>query len=160
MMKLDLDRQETGRSDLAIRGTLKFGLSDGRPDEVQVDGILVVQNLESRVLLNGSLQAEGQAECGNCLEEFTVRWDVPVEVMILRDVFSEESDGETLLILQRKGEVDLHDSLRECTILAFPHAPVCKPDCKGLCPECGIDRNRATCDCSENEIDPRWEGLP
>ena len=82
MMKLDLDRQESGRSDLAIRGTLKLGLPDGRPDEAKVDGILVVQNLESRVLLNGSLQAEGQAECGNCLEEFSVRWDVPVEVLI------------------------------------------------------------------------------
>jgi len=140
-MKLDLDRQEIGRSDLAICGTLKLGLPDGRPSEAQVEGTLVVQNLESRVLLNGSIQAGGLAECGSCLEEFTVRWDVPVEVMILRDV-------------------DLHDSLRECTILAYPQAPLCKPDCKGLCPECGIDRNQATCDCSENEIDPRWEGLP
>jgi uncharacterized protein len=160
MMKLDLDRQETGRSDLAIRGTLKLGVPDGRPDEAQVDGVLVVQNLESRVLLNGTLQAEGLAECGNCLEEFTVRWDVPVEVVVLRDIDSDECEGETLLILQRKGEVSLHDSLRECTVLAFPHAPMCKPDCKGLCPECGIDCNQATCDCSENESDPRWEGLP
>ncbi len=160
MIKLDLDRDECGRSDFAIGGTLKLGLPDGRPDEAQVDGILVVQNLESRVLLNGSLQAEGQADCGNCLEEFTVRWDVPVEITILRDVDTDESEGVTLLIQQRKGEVDLHDSLRECAVLAYPAAPLCKPDCKGLCPECGIDRNQATCDCSENEIDPRWEGLP
>ena len=159
-MKLDLDRQETGRSDLAICGTLKLGLPDGRPSEAQVEGILEVQNLESRVLLNGSLQAAGLAECGGCLEEFTVRWDVPVEVMVLRDVDSDENEGATLLIMQRKGEVNLHDSLRECTILAYPQAPLCKPDCKGLCPDCGIDRNQATCDCSENEIDPRWEGLP
>jgi uncharacterized protein len=159
-MKLDLDRQEIGRSDLAICGTLKLGLPDGRPPEAQVEGTLVVQNLESRVLLNGSLQAEGLAECGGCLEDFTLRWDVPVEVMVLRDVDSDENEGETLLILQRKGEVNLHDSLRECTILAYPQAALCKPDCKGLCPECGIDRNQATCVCSENEIDPRWEGLP
>jgi len=151
-MKLDLDRQETGRSDLAIRGTLKLGLPDGRPHEAQMAGTLVVQNLESRVLLNGSLQAEGLAECGSCLEEFTVRWDVPVEVMILRDVATDESEGETLLILQWRGEVDLHDSLRECTILAYPQAPLCKPDCKGLCPECGIDRNQATCDCGKGSL--------
>ena len=149
-MKLDFDRQQTGRSELAIRGTLQMGLPAGRPSVAQVDGTLVVQNLESRVLLNGCLEAEGLAECARCLEEFTIHWDVPVDIMILRDVDSGESQGETLLILQSAGEVDLRDSLRQCTIIAYPQAPICKPDCKGLCPQCGIDRNRATCDCSEN----------
>jgi uncharacterized protein len=159
-MKLDLERQETGRSELAIHGTVKLSMSDGRPSVAQLDGTLVVQNLESRVLLNGSLQAEGRAECARCLEEFTIHWDVPVDVMVLRDADSGESEGETLLILQAGGKVDLHESLRQCSVLAYPQAPLCKPDCKGLCPECGIDRNQATCDCSKDEVDPSWEGLP
>ena len=159
-MKLDLDRQETGRSEITIGGSLDLGLPNGLLAPVQLAGNLVVQNLEMRVLLNGNLAAQGRAECGRCLEEFTVRWDVPVDVMILRDVDTDESEGETLLILQKSGEVDLSESLRQCAALAFPQAPVCRPDCRGLCPDCGIDRNQADCGCSDNEVDPRWEGLP
>ena len=159
-MKLDLDRQETGRSELTICGTLQLGVPAGRDSIAQLDGTLVVQNLDNRVLLNGTLQAAGRAECGRCLEEVSIHWDVPVDVMVLRDVDSGETEGETLLILQPAGEVDLHEALRQCSVLSYPLAYLCRTDCKGLCPECGIDRNQGTCDCSENEIDPRWEGLP
>ena len=159
-MKLDIDRQKTGRSDLAISGTLQTCLPAGRASVAQLDGALVIQNLGSRVLLNGTLQAEGRAECGRCLEEFTIHWNVPVDVMVLRDVDAGECEGEALLILQSAGEVDLHEPLRQCSVLAYPQAHLCKADCKGLCPECGIDRNQDTCDCSENAVDPRWEGLP
>ncbi|MEN8005523.1 MAG: DUF177 domain-containing protein [Candidatus Krumholzibacteriota bacterium] len=159
-MKLDLDRQEFGRAELDITGSLKLDMGEGRPAEASVTGTLVVQNLDTRFLLNGTLRAEGRTECGRCLGTFPLAWDVPVEVMVLRDVDTDETEGETLLILQQAGEVDLRDSLRECVVLAYPQAPVCKPDCRGLCPECGIDRNQATCDCSENVVDPRWDGLP
>jgi uncharacterized protein len=125
-----------------------------------VTGTLVVQNLDQRVLLNGTLKAVGRVECGRCLEEFEIHWDVPVEIMILRDVSSGETEGEALLILQRKGEVNLRESLRECAVLAFPLAPVCRADCQGLCPGCGIDRNQGSCECEEDNVDPRWEGLP
>jgi len=83
-----------------------------------------------------------------------------VDLMVLRDVDSDESEGVTLLILQRKGEVDLRPALRECAVLGFPQAVVCKADCRGLCSDCGIDLNLGTCDCKEQNVDPRWEGLP
>jgi uncharacterized protein len=159
-MILDLDRQESGRSELAIGGTLELGMPDGRPPLVELAGTLVVQNLESRVLLSGNLEATGQAECGRCLEDFAIHWEVPVDLMVLRDVDSDENEGVTLLILQHKGEVDLRPALRECAVLGFPQTLVCKADCKGLCPDCGIDRNLSTCDCKEETVDPRWEGLP
>jgi len=159
-MILDLDRHPSGRSELALDGTLDLGLADGRPETARVSGTAVVQNLESRVLVSGTLEAEGTAECGRCLEDFTLKWDVPLDVMVLRDVDTDETEGETLLILQQKGEVDLRETLRECAILGYPQAAVCRTDCKGLCPECGIDRNRDTCDCEKEDVDPRWAGLP
>jgi len=159
-MKLDLDRQAFGRSELPLNGVLELGLTGGRPSSAQVSGVLAVQNLESRVLLSGTLKAEGRAECGRCLNEFAIGWDVPVDLQVLRDVDTDESEGVTLLILQQKGEVDLHDSLRECAVLGYPQAPVCSQECKGLCPECGIDRNLGTCECEEQNVDPRWDGLP
>ena len=159
-MKLDLDRQESGRSELALGGTLDLGMPAGSPTKANLAGTLVVQNLESRFLLSGTLVANGRAECGRCLEEFEIQWDVPVDLMVLRDVDTDETESETLLILQQKGEVDLRPALRECAVLGYPLAVVCQADCRGLCPDCGIDRNRGTCDCEEQDVDPRWEGLP
>jgi len=68
-MLLDLDRQESGRSELAISGALELGMSDGLPPLVEMAGTLVVQNLDSRVLLSGTLEAAGRVECGRCLED-------------------------------------------------------------------------------------------
>lgn len=54
--------------------------------------------------------------------------------------------------------VDLTEDLRESIILAFPSYPVCSPDCKGLCPQCGMDLNKSECECS-TPADSRWAAL-
>jgi uncharacterized protein len=159
-MKLDLDRQAYGHSELPLDGVLELGMTEGRPTSAALVGVLIVQNLDSRVLLSGTLRAEGRTECGRCLKEFSIGWDVPVDLQVLRDVDTDETEGVTLLILQKKGEVDLSDSLRECAVLGYPQAPVCSEECKGMCPECGIDRNQGTCECEDLNVDPRWDGLP
>ena len=45
--------------------------------------------------------------------------------------------------------------IREAVLLELPYAPVCREDCKGLCPVCGVDRNRESCSCNTERIDPR-----
>ena len=159
-MKLDLDRQEPGRSELAIEGEIPVGLGADAPERAAIRGTLVVDNVESRFLLGGTLTASGPAECGRCLAGFELRWDVPVEIIVLRDADTDEGEGDSLVIRQRAGEVDLAGALRESAVLAYPQAPVCREDCRGLCPRCGIDRNTGTCDCADEDYDPRWEGLP
>jgi uncharacterized protein len=54
--------------------------------------------------------------------------------------------------------VDLEPLLREQFVLAVPYAPLCREDCKGLCPQCGVDRNAEACGC-EKPIDPRLLAL-
>lgn len=51
--------------------------------------------------------------------------------------------------------IDLTPYIREAVLLELPYAPVCREGCKGLCPECGVDRNRETCLCRTERIDPR-----
>lgn len=159
-MELDLDRQEHGRSEIDIAGTLELGLGEGQPARAEISGTLAVQNLDSRFLLHGVLEAQGTTQCGRCLADFVLKWKAPVDVMVLRDVDTDEEEGETLLILQRAGVADLRPALRECTVLAYPQSPVCRESCQGLCATCGIDRNQAECDCEKDDYDPRWEGLP
>ena len=159
-MILDLDRTPLGRSTLELSGSVALGLGEGRAPETALSGELTIQNLESRVLASGTLQASGTAECARCLASFRIDWDVPVDFMVLRDVHSEETEGETLLILQRDGEVELAESLREFAALAYPQSTVCREDCRGLCASCGADLNNGPCGCVEEPIDPRWAGLP
>ncbi len=55
-------------------------------------------------------------------------------------------------------EVDLTPLFRDQMVLAVPFAPLCKEDCKGLCAQCGADRNHEPCDCKP-PVDPRWAAL-
>jgi uncharacterized protein len=66
-----------------------------------------------------------------------------------------EVADEDLNVFAFDGErIDLEPLFREQFVLAIPYAPVCAETCKGLCPQCGIDRNTASCTC-ESPIDPR-----
>lgn len=56
-------------------------------------------------------------------------------------------------------KLDLGPVLREDMILEMDQWIVCTPECRGLCPHCGANRNETTCDCSSDEPDPRWDAL-
>ena len=159
-MKLDLATRCSGRSGLPIEGVLDLDLAHGRPVRAEIHGSLCVDNMESRISVSGNLSAKGPGECARCLVEFDQIWEVPVEIMVLRKVDSEEGPADTLVLHQTSGVVDLSESLRECVILAYPQVPVCKEGCQGICVQCGADLNESTCGCVVEEVDSRWDGLP
>ena len=49
--------------------------------------------------------------------------------------------------------------MRDALLLDLPAAPLCRDDCAGLCPSCGIDLNQFTCSCDMSIPDPRWDAL-
>jgi uncharacterized protein len=158
-MKLDLDRTEPGVSELAVAGEMIADFGAGGPHSIDLDGVLRVDNLESRFILRGELAARSGARCDRCLEPFSLSFPVPVEIVVLRD-FGAEDEGDTPVIHQLEGEVDLTETLREAVVIAVPLQRVCRPECQGLCPQCGADLNQGPCGCPQDEIDPRWAGLP
>ncbi len=159
-MKLDMEKQDFGLSELEIAGPLDLSLEEGWPTSVVVTGKVTVDNLDSRFLISGEIHATGQIDCSRCLRTFELVWPVPVEITVLRDTHSDEGEGMTLVIQQRKGVVGLSDAINECVVLALPQTMICMDDCKGLCSQCGVDKNKADCDCIDEDFDPRWEGLP
>jgi uncharacterized protein len=159
-MRLDLDRTPTGRSDLPVDGSVAVDLGSGETGQAQVLGSLRVDNLESRFVLRGKLAATVPAVCDRCLKDFELAYTVPVELVVLRDTEPQDDDGDTPVLHRRTGVVELDEVLREAALLALPLARICRDDCRGLCARCGSDLNDATCDCVDDEIDPRWEGLP
>jgi uncharacterized protein len=55
--------------------------------------------------------------------------------------------------------LDLSEAIRQYAIMALPMAPICRPDCAGLCPECGQNLNQGSCACRAIARDARWEAL-
>jgi uncharacterized protein len=70
-------------------------------------------------------------------------------------------DGEEAVGIAeyRDDKIDLTEVVREQLYLALPMKPLCREDCKGLCPVCGVNRNRETCTCQEVWVDPRMAAL-
>jgi uncharacterized protein len=56
-------------------------------------------------------------------------------------------------------QIDFTLPVREAVLLAVPDAPLCRPECPGLCPQCGADRATTTCSCVSETRDERWAAL-
>lgn len=56
-------------------------------------------------------------------------------------------------------QIDLAPLVREYSLLELPDGPLCRPDCAGICPVCGIDRNTGSCGCDTTVRDDRWAAL-
>jgi uncharacterized protein len=68
-------------------------------------------------------------------------------------------EDELLVAFYRDDQLDLSHMAWEQIVLALPMKPLCKIDCEGLCPDCGVNRNAASCSCVQDDTDPRWQAL-
>ena len=75
----------------------------------------------------------------------------------MRELYTDDGDGEETYPLVDH-EVDLEPLVRDAVLLELPLAPLCRADCQGLCPFCGVNRNDEACGC-EAPADPRWSAL-
>jgi uncharacterized protein len=94
------------------------------------------------LLLQGDFSAATDLECVRCLDTFcqSLKWSFS-EVY----AFDKRNITESDLIVPEDAQTDLEPLLREYALLEFPINPVCKPDCKGLCPVCGENLNTTDC---------------
>ncbi len=106
------------------------------------------------ILVRGNLRTATIVECVRCLEPFPLQISLDLEELY---VFPPTPKAE--LTVGEDGILDLAPLLRAEVILHIPIKALCKPDCKGLCPECGQNLNLATCTCRSDRIDPRMEAL-
>jgi uncharacterized protein len=94
------------------------------------------------LLLQGEFKTETDLECVRCLDMFvqSLGWSVTDLY-----AFDQRNITESGLLVPEDGQIDLEPLLREYALLEFPISPVCKPDCKGLCPVCGENLNKTDC---------------
>lgn len=129
-----------------------------------------------KVRLRGRLQTTLETACGRCLDPLTVAVDTPFDLMFLPagepvgqvrggGAAKDDEDGAEVaeddlgVSFYKDDAIDLGDLMREQFILAVPMKPLCREDCAGLCPSCGVNRNRETCGCQTEWTDPRMDAL-
>ena len=112
--------------------------------------------------ITGELFLPMVLECSRCLESFRLSLQLPVFWLVRRVAAltpeDELPDGE-FEILPETQELDFTARIRETIIFNLPAKPLCRPDCRGLCPTCGQNLNDRVCACRQGSTDPRWEGL-
>ncbi len=118
-----------------------------------------------KVRLVGRVATTLECDCGRCLEPFTVPVDagfdllfLPVETYVGAPA-GEVREDDLGVTYYRDETIDLGGLMREQFFLSVPMKPLCRLECQGLCPVCGVNRNRETCSCRVEWVDPRLEPL-
>jgi uncharacterized protein len=107
------------------------------------------------IAVTGAIDATARLVCTRCLADFTSQVSVPFS-----ETYREggDSDDQDATIFQGD-ELDLAEPVREALVMAEPLKALCREDCQGLCPVCGVNRNETPCACSAAVIDPRLAAL-
>jgi uncharacterized protein len=112
------------------------------------------------VLVTGSVSAAVEGVCGRCLREIGEEIEVPVQELYAYEHSTTEETTDSDEVGRMLGDlVDLEPAVRNAVVLTLPTNPLCRPDCPGLCPECGVYRDDLPADHSHGDVDPRWVAL-
>jgi uncharacterized protein len=115
--------------------------------------------------LRAKLSYEQTLSCNRCLKPIVEPTREDVELMI-RVEHGPEAESEHALHEKDLGDLYITEKVLETDPILIeqlqlnvPMKPLCRPDCKGLCPECGADLNEGACSCGDAKMDPRWASL-
>jgi uncharacterized protein len=120
------------------------------------EGLIVIDRTQQGLVVQGEFSGDTTLECVRCLNPFT--HSIHSEWTELY-AFTQKSVSESDLLMPEDGHIDFAPVLREYALLEFPIKALCKPDCKGLCIECGQDLNVKDCGHSQGDDDSPFSVL-
>lgn len=161
-------RQKQGQvSSYTFAGKItdSFGLESGPSDRLQVKADIRISG--DKAFLEGTLEADLTANCSRCLKEFNRHLDVDFsETFTLQEEISSQGSPAALAseaanhLTVRGDYLYLDEYLRQVFLLAQGYRSLCREDCRGICPMCGVDLNNGHCGCVQGEeVDPRLKVL-
>lgn len=129
-----------------------IGVPLGSPIEFS----LRLESVVEGVLVTGTAVVQLQGSCARCLDEISTTEEIDLQELYCYPD-KELDDPEASRI---EGElIDLEPVLRDAVVLDLPFTPLCRPDCAGLCPECGANLNQDPDHGHAEPVDPRWAEL-
>ncbi len=153
-------------------GSIEYASDIRQVGELKLDGRaeLIVEHRGPKefvedIRLRADLDGAFEALCARCLDPVPVPLKSHFD-LIFRPTGVDAEGGEhaiteddTEIGYYEKSGLLLEDAVREQVLLALPGRTLCQEDCKGLCQQCGANRNSAPCACEEQPIDARWKAL-
>lgn len=131
-----------------------------------LNGTLRFQRTNRGILVRGSLEAPVRRTCARCLEAFVEPARIQISEEYLPSIDPEtgaalerDAEDEAVQLIDEHHDIDLTPVLREEFSLAEPMHPLCRPDCPGMCAECGARLDERHVAHVSDEIDPRLAGL-
>ena len=134
----------------------------------RVRGVVSLLRTNKSVWASAALRSDLPAECARCLApcNYPMRLQVEAEYIPTLNPLTgartppaekDDGDGDTFII-DETHTLDLARAVREYAVMAEPMKPLCRPECSGLCADCGANLNVADCAC-DSPADPRWGPL-
>ncbi|MBZ0294835.1 MAG: DUF177 domain-containing protein [Anaerolineae bacterium] len=123
-------------------------------DLLYIRGPIRMSRTKEGILLQGKLRVGIEDECIRCLDPVTTEITIEIE-----ELFTHLSPHSSEFVIHDDAILDLAPLIRAEVLIAGARGLLCREDCKGLCPECGANFNRETCDCQLDAIDPRMAKL-
>ena len=126
---------------------------------------LTIAREYDHIRVNGRVETRMALNCARCLAEFRININSPFTIFYMRAVgLADDEDvelaEEDLITATYEGdEIDFTSEIAEQIILAIPLKPLCREDCQGLCPACGVDLNVAECACGRNDVNFKFSPL-
>lgn len=136
-----------------------IGLDGNFQETVEIHSEL--EKTSRQIYLKTKIITAGQFQCDRCLDNF----DQPISTSysvcyVYNKVDGERFSTEELQVISPDTvSLDLTEDIRQMILLSIPLKLLCSEDCKGLCSQCGANWNHRSCDCKQDEKDPRWQGL-
>jgi uncharacterized protein len=133
-----------------------IGVPEGAPLELDVR----LESVTEGVLVTGTITAPLRGECGRCLDPVSDELTVDVcELFAYPDSATDETTEPDEVPRLDRDYLDVEPMVRDAVVLALPWTPLCRPDCAGLCPNCGQRLDDLPADHAHSEFDPRWAAL-
>src|ERR1044072_8788140 len=166
-MRIELENLEGGKGDFAhVYQPDDLNPVDERISLSQAATVSgKVRLAGNEVFVNGHGETRAEVECDRCLKpvEIPVNTDFALEYITGSEYESVETaeltEAEMSVSVFDGKVIDVDEIVKEQIVLAVHTRMLCREDCKGICPECGADRNTGDCGCTTNDIDPRWAAL-
>lgn len=145
----------------AVRNPSRIGLDlIGIEEGVPLRLDLRLESVSEGVLVTGAVSAATSGECARCLRPVAGYVEIQLsELFAYPDSATDQTTEADEVSRVEDDTVNLEQPIIDAVGLALPFAPLCGPDCEGLCPQCGIALAGAQPGHHHEQLDPRWAEL-
>ena len=111
--------------------------------DIKVEGTMM--GAGERVSVRAEVEAVMKSRCFRCLEDV----EMPIKALVDAEFAKVEDPDDPDLYVFEASTIELTDAVRDALVMEIPTRIICSEDCKGLCPSCGVNRNKVSCTCQE-----------